>query len=166
MVGSSFTFHAEDIGFHKSMFPAVEFFLSAVALTALAFAMTARFVALVLMLSVMALGVRCASSRCVGCRCAGVLMGGGWGGVVGLLGVQPALELAAGLTLSGRPSRVAPVSRLSRPPAPLGWFLVVGPSAACPSLVSLSVCSLSGPEVWGRGVGWFWPRPLFGLGWR
>ena len=39
-------------------------------------------------------------------------MGGVWGGVVGLLGVQPALELAAGLTLSGRPSRVAPVSRL------------------------------------------------------
>ena len=74
-------------------------------------------------------------------------MGGVWGGVVGLLGVQPALELAAGLTLSGRPSRVAPVSRLSRPPAPLGWFLVVGPSAVCPSLVSLSVCSLSGPEV-------------------
>ena len=58
---------------------------------------------------------------------------------MGLLGVQPALELAAGLTLSGRPSRVAPVSRLSRPPAPLGWFLVVGPSAVCPSLVSQSV---------------------------
>ena len=61
------------------MFPAVEFFLSAVALTALAFAMTARFVALVLMLSVMALGARRASSRCVDCRCAGVLVGGVWG---------------------------------------------------------------------------------------
>ena len=79
--GSSFTFHAEDIGFHKSMFPAVEFFLSAVALTALVFALTARFVALVLMLSVMALGARRASSRCVDRRCAGVLIGWGvgWG---------------------------------------------------------------------------------------
>ena len=89
--------------------------------------------------------------------------------VVGLLGVQPALELAAGLTLSGRPSRVAPVSRLSRPPAPLGWFSGGGSFIQLcvrQSLVSLSVCSLSGPEVWGRGVGWFWPRPLFGLGWR